>query len=131
MEYSFSILLLILAIILGLSIGFISSLLGVAGGELIIPTLMLVFGVDIKIAGTASLLISTPTIITGILKHASNGLFSQKQDITYLVLPMGIGSIIGSFIGTYLVTYVPNQFIKLLLGIILIISAVKLFLRRN
>lgn len=130
-QYSFSILFLILAIILGLGIGFISSLLGVAGGELIIPTLMLVFGVDIKIAGTASLLISTPTIITGITKHALNGVYSEKEDITNLVLPMGIGSIVGSFLGTYLISYVSSQFMKLLLGCILIISAIKLFLKRN
>lgn len=130
-QYHFTIIFLFLAMFLGLGIGFVSSLLGVAGGELIIPTLMLIFGVDIKIAGTASLLISIPTIITGISKHASYGVYSEKQDITYLVFPMGIGSIIGSFLGSYLISYLSGNFVKLLLGFILIISAIKLFLKRK
>ena len=36
----------------GLAIGLVSSLLWVAGGELIIPTLVFAFGADIKTAGT-------------------------------------------------------------------------------
>ena len=39
-------------LLFGLGIGLVSSLLGVAGGELIIPTLVFAFGADIKTAGT-------------------------------------------------------------------------------
>ena len=39
----------------GFVIGVIASLLGVAGGELLIPTLVLLFGADIKLAGSLSL----------------------------------------------------------------------------
>src|SRR5579871_6661437 len=35
----------------GFAIGVVAALLGVAGGELLIPTLMLLFGVDVKLAG--------------------------------------------------------------------------------
>jgi uncharacterized membrane protein YfcA len=41
----------------GLTIGLVSSLLGVAGGELIIPTMLFAYGCDIRTAGTASLII--------------------------------------------------------------------------
>src|ERR671914_1735033 len=53
------------AVVFGLGIGLVSSLLGVAGGELIIPTLLFVFGADIKTAGTAKLPISLPTVAVG------------------------------------------------------------------
>ena len=43
----------------------ISSLLGVAGGEFIIPILIFIFGVDIRTAGTESVLISLPVVLTG------------------------------------------------------------------
>jgi uncharacterized protein len=36
----------------GVVIGLVSSLLGVAGGELIIPCFILLFGVDVKVAGS-------------------------------------------------------------------------------
>lgn len=130
-QNEYTVLSALIGLIFGLSIGFVSSLLGVAGGELLIPTLILVFGVDIKIAGTASLLISLPTIVIAILKHASYGVYSEKSDITYLVIPMGIGSIIGSFIGASLIAYVSGQLMKILLGLILIVSAVKLLLEKK
>jgi uncharacterized membrane protein YfcA len=57
----------------GLLIGLVSSLLGVAGGELIIPTLVFAFGANIKTAGTASLLISLPTVCVGLLRYYSQG----------------------------------------------------------
>lgn len=112
----------------GIGIGFISSLLGVAGGEIIIPTLLLVFGIDIKLAGTISLLISFPTILVGVFRHARKGMYAEKSDFVSLVLPMGIASILGAFIGAALVAVVPGQFLKLLLGLLLVFSALKIFL---
>ncbi|HSI01915.1 MAG TPA: sulfite exporter TauE/SafE family protein, partial [Reyranella sp.] len=38
----------------GFAIGVVAALLGVAGGELLIPTLVLLFGADIKLAGSLS-----------------------------------------------------------------------------
>jgi uncharacterized membrane protein YfcA len=57
-----------LGFLAGLVIGTVSSLLGVAGGELIIPTLVLLFGLDIKLAGSVSLMISIPTVLVGMLR---------------------------------------------------------------
>ena len=45
----------------GFGIGVVASLLGVAGGELLIPTLVLLFGADLKLAGILSLAVSLPT----------------------------------------------------------------------
>lgn len=49
----------------GFGIGIVAALLGVAGGELLIPTLVLLFGVDIKLAGSLSLAVSLPTMLVG------------------------------------------------------------------
>ncbi|MBY9077429.1 sulfite exporter TauE/SafE family protein [Paenibacillus sp. HN-1] len=114
-------------VIFGILIGIISSMLGVAGGELIIPTLMLVYGVDIKTAGTASVLISLPTVVMGMLKHASHGAYSERKEWKELVLLMGIGSIIGTFAGGLLISYVSSRLLKFVLGAILILSALKMF----
>ena len=45
----------------GVGIGIVAALMGVAGGELLIPTIVLLFAVDIKIAGSLALAISLPT----------------------------------------------------------------------
>lgn len=116
-----------LELVLGFGIGIVSSLLGIAGGELIIPTLILVFGVEVKIAGTASLIISTATIIVGFLRYLRRGSYNERSDVTQVILPMGLGSIIGAVIGGALVGIVSSEYLKLLLGLLLITSAVKMF----
>jgi uncharacterized membrane protein YfcA len=113
-------------ILFGLVIGLVSSLLGVAGGEVIIPTLIFAFGADIKTAGTASLLISLPTVLVGIFRYQSQGAF-DRRDFKKTIAPMGIGSIIGSIMGGLLVGLIPGTILKVLLGIILNISAFKVF----
>src|SRR5215210_7050463 len=118
---------LLAAVIFGLGIGLVSSLLGVAGGELIIPTLVFAFGVGIKTAGTASLLVSLPTVAVGVLRHRGLGAFEEGQDIAKTVAPMGVGSVLGAVAGGFLVGVAPATALKLLLGIILIVSAVRIF----
>src|SRR2546421_5303576 len=51
---------------IGIGVGLVSSILGVAGGELLIPALILIFGADIKTAGSASILISVGVVSTGL-----------------------------------------------------------------
>jgi uncharacterized protein len=113
-----------------LVIGLVSSLLGVAGGELIIPTLLFAFGADVKTAGTASLLISLPTVAVGVVRHARLKAFDDRPDLTQTVAPMGVGSVIGAVAGGLLVGFVPAAALKLLLGVVLIVSAVRIFRHR-
>ncbi len=119
------------AILCGVLIGIISSLLGVAGGEVIIPILILIFGIDVKLAGTMSLLISLPTMMVGIIRHAKNKMYNIKSEITSLVVPMGISSIIGASIGAFLVIYAPSQLLKILLGGLLVFTSIKLFTEKE
>ncbi|HKH12369.1 MAG TPA: sulfite exporter TauE/SafE family protein [Rubrobacter sp.] len=118
---------LVAAALFGLAVGLVSSLLGVAGGELIIPTLVFAFGAGIKAAGTASLLVSLPTVAVGVLRHRQLGAFEERGDITGTVAPMGAGSVVGGF----LVGPVPAAALKLLLGVILIVSAARIFRSRQ
>jgi uncharacterized protein len=117
------------AVVFGLCIGLVSSLLGVAGGELIIPTLVFAFGAGIKTAGTASLLISLPTVAVGVIRHRRLGSFTDRSDLTQTVAPMGIGSVIGAVAGGLFVGVVSAAVLKFVLGVILIVSAVRIFHR--
>lgn len=110
----------------GLGIGLVSSLLGVAGGEVIIPTLIFAFGAGIKIAGTASLIVSLPTVAVGIVRYARRGAYDRRA-LRDTIAPMGAGSVIGAVIGGSLVGIVPSEVLKFGLGCILIASAVRIF----
>jgi uncharacterized membrane protein YfcA len=114
-------------VVFGLVIGLFSSMLGVAGGEIIIPTLVFAFGVDIKSAGAASLLVSLPTVLTGIGRYARRGAFADRAPLTATVVPMALGSVIGAVIGGLLVGLIPAGILKVGLGVILIWSARRIF----
>lgn len=117
--------------VFGLAIGMVSSLLGVAGGELIIPTLVFAFGADIKTAGSGSLLISIPTVLVGVVRYAFRKSYAERDVWPQTIAPMSFGSVIGALIGGVLVGSVPSSVLKVLLGIILNWSAFKIFMKRK
>jgi uncharacterized membrane protein YfcA len=118
---------IISGLVLGFGVGAISGLLGVAGGEVIIPTLVLGFGAPIKAAGSLSQMVSIPTVLTGFARHLRTGAISNRKINTHLVLPMSIGAIAGGVAGGLLSSVVPSGSLKAVLGVILIGSSVKVF----
>ena len=113
-------------VVFGLGIGLVSSLLGVAGGEVIIPTLVFAYGADIKAAGTASLLVSLPTVAVVIARNARLGGYVRAA-LAGTVGPKGVGSIVGTVGGGLLVGIVPASVLKVGLGLVLIASAARTF----
>lgn len=117
----------VVGVLAGLGIGIVAALLGVAGGELLIPTIVILYGVDIKLAGSLSLVVSLPTMIVGFARYTGADAFSVLRKERPLLISMAVGSILGPFIGSLLLGLVPTQFLLTMLGIILIISAIKTF----
>lgn len=115
---------------LGLGVGLISSL-GVAGGQLMIAVLLFVFGVDIKTAGTASLLINLPKVTVNVARYWHAGAFDDRQAVAGLVLPMALGSSIGATAGGLLVGVAPVGLLKVGLGWLLVLSSLRVFGKRS
>lgn len=113
--------------IAGFSIGVVASLLGVAGGELLIPTIILLFGADVKLAGSLSLAVSLPTMIMGFTRYSQDAGFTVLARNRSFLLVMAAGSIVGSFIGAQLVGIVPADVLLPLLAAILLASAFKVW----
>jgi uncharacterized membrane protein YfcA len=114
----------------GFAIGIVAALLGVAGGELLIPTLVLLFGADIKLAGSLSLAVSLPTMLVGFARYSRDRSFVVLGENRRFVLVMAAGSILGSFIGGRLLGLVPNAALLPLLAVILVLSALKVWKHR-
>ncbi|NDK53406.1 sulfite exporter TauE/SafE family protein [Rhizobium laguerreae] len=114
-------------VIAGFVIGIVAALLGVAGGELLIPTLVLLFGADIKLAGSLSLAVSLPTMLVGFTRYSRDQSFSVLGRNKAFVLVMAAGSVVGTYIGGLLLGIVPNGVLLPALAVILLISAVKVW----
>lgn len=114
----------LVAAVCGVGIGLVSSLLGVAGGELIIPAFVLLFGVDVKLAGSMSMLVGMPTIAVGLARHFGPASVLRRPEVWRgTILPLGAGSVLGAAAGALALGLVPSQALKMGLGAILIWSA--------
>jgi uncharacterized membrane protein YfcA len=111
----------------GFVIGVVASLLGVAGGELLIPTLILLFGADVKMAGSLSLAVSLPTMLVGFARYSQDSTFAVLSRNRWFVIVMAAGSIAGSFVGALLLGIVPGLVLLPLLAAILLVSAYKVW----
>jgi uncharacterized membrane protein YfcA len=118
---------IVAGIIAGFVIGVIASLLGVAGGEFLIPTLVLLFGADIKLAGSLSLAVSLPTMLVAFTRYSIDDSFSVLSRNKLFLLIMAAGSIVGTFIGGRLLGLVPNYILLPILAALLLLSAVKVW----
>ena len=114
-------------LIVGFGIGIVAALLGVAGGELLIPTIVLLYGLDIKLAGSLSLTVSLPTMVVGFARYSRSDAFAILRREQALFRWLLAGSILGSAVGGLLTGLMPTPLLMTSLGIILLTSAFKTF----
>lgn len=119
--------LIVAGVAAGFGIGVTASLLGVAGGELLIPTLVLLFGADIKLAGSLSLAVSLPTMLAGFSRYSRDGSFAVLGQNRHFVGIMAAGSVMGAFLGGQLLGMIPITVLLPLLALVLGLSAVKIW----
>ncbi len=110
---------------LGVIIGAIAALLGVAGGEFLLPTLILVYGASPTTAGTASLAISIVAVTAGLVRYRAMKMLPSRGELHRIALPMGLASIVGAIPGGVLASVAPDTTLKLILRAILIAAAAK------
>ncbi|WP_231509452.1 sulfite exporter TauE/SafE family protein [Nocardia sp. NRRL WC-3656] len=115
------------AVVAGAGIGVVAALMGVAGGELLIPTIVLLFGVDIKIAGSLSLLVSLPTMLVAFARYSRDQSFRVLGENTGFVVAMAVGSITGTVVGGLLLGVVSSAVLIPLLVVLLLGSALKVW----
>jgi uncharacterized protein len=115
----------------GAAVGMVSSIAGVGGGQLMVPTIAAVLGADIKTAGTASLFINLPTVILLVARYAQGGAYSEGRVLRDTVLPMGGASCVGALCGGLLAGVAPVRALKAMLGVLLILSALSIFGRKR
>lgn len=120
-------LLVVAGVLAGFAIGVVASLMGVAGGELLIPTLILLFGLDIKTAGSLSLAVSLPTMLVGFARYSRDASFQVLQRNRSFVMLMAAGSVVGALAGGLALGLVSSALLLPALAAILLFSALKVW----
>lgn len=114
----------------GTVIGVVAALMGVAGGELLIPTIVLLYGVDIKLAGSLSLVVSLPTMLVAFARYTQDDSFRVLRENRAFVLVMSVGSVAGVLAGGLLLGVVPSIVLVPLLAALLVGSSIKVWSHR-
>lgn len=110
-------------IVVGVLAGFLAGLFGVGGGILIVPGLVVAAHMQQRLAHGTSLAAVVPIAIASVLTYLTHG----NVDWT-VSLWLAIGAVGGAVIGTRLLHVLPHRTLGLLFAIILIASAIRLFL---
>ncbi len=106
------------ALLLGLTSGTLTGLLGIGGGAFIVPLLVLVFGLDQHLAQGTSLAVMIPAGVAGTLVH----LRAKRLDGS-LIGGLVVGVVVGAFLGGQAALAVPERPLQIIFGIILLWTA--------
>lgn len=108
--------------LIGAIAGIVMGTIGVGGGAIIITSLVVLVGFSQKMAqGTTLFIVAAPISLFAAINYFKQGHVNVKAGII-IMISFFIFSLIGSCLGTRL----PNNILKPLLGIMLIIMGIKL-----
>ena len=116
--------LLVLALLgVGLAAGMLSGLLGVGGGVVMVPAMILLFGIPDAVAKGTSLLVIVPTSIVGTSRNISRG----NAELA-LAAVVGLGGVISAFGGARLSLGLSDDVSSALFGGLLVVVSVRMLL---
>ena len=110
---------------LGFVAGVLGSMIGLGGGIIVVPVLTF-FGFSPTLAASNSLFAAFSNAVASTISYSK-----QKRIDYYLGLKLGLLTIPGTVLGAYVSSDVAPGIFKILFGLILICSAVYIFLRKK
>lgn len=107
---------LILLLLFGIAIGILSGLLGIGGGVMLVPGLMLLFGFSQPEAQGTSLAVLIPPIgIFAALVYYQHGFVRLP-----VVSLIAVGFMLGAYLGAKLTPHVPLEVLRIMFGALLL-----------
>lgn len=110
-----------LLIAIGFIAGIAAGLLGVGGGIIIVPALIIAAGLEAAVARGTSLAVIVGTAISGTVAHHRRGNIEWA-----IAIPTGLAGIPASMMGTYLGTSLPDRITMTLFSMVLLFTAYRM-----
>jgi uncharacterized membrane protein YfcA len=114
------------ALVLGVIIGIMSSLVGIGGGILFIPASIFIFGFSQKQAILISLFCMTGLNISATIRYMRMKLVNYRLAVIY-----NIWDVPGVIVGAWITTVITGNVLSGILGIIIIFLSITLFHKNN
>ena len=111
---------------IGLAAGFAAGLLGVGGGIVMVPAMVLLLGFDQHVAQGTSLVVIIPAALAGSVTHYRNRRVSLRDAAL-----LAVGGIGGAVIGSISALSVDDTVLRRIFGAFLLIVAAQMVLGRG
>lgn len=113
---------ILILLLIGLAAGFLGGLVGIGGGVLIVPALVLLLGLSQHMAQGISLaMILFPVGILGVINYYKNG----YVDFKYAGL-LALGFFAGSYLGSKFSLSLSQDTVKKIFAVVMILLSIKL-----
>ena len=115
-----------LAILTGLVVGVLSGVMGIGGGILLVPIMVLGFGYAQHIAQGTSLAAIVPTSIVGAYAH------DRAHNVDRAAAAwVSVGGLAGALLGALVAVRLPRELLVRLFGALLLFSAYRIWAGRH
>jgi uncharacterized membrane protein YfcA len=111
-------------VLVGVATGILAGLIGVGGGVIVVPILMLAFGTSDLVAKGTSLLMMIPTAISGTIGNLRN----RHVDLVAAAL-VGVSACTTTALGAWLATLIDPQVGNMLFAAYLVVIAVQMAMK--
>ena len=113
-------------IILGLVAGYLSGLVGIGGGIVMVPVLVLMFGfTQHRAQGTTLALLLFPVGILGVMNYYKTGNVDLKT-----TLLLSVGFVLGSYLGSKTAITISQEMLRKVFAFLLVAVAAKMFFQK-
>ncbi|MDH7578984.1 MAG: sulfite exporter TauE/SafE family protein [Bacillota bacterium] len=112
-----------LTILTGLLSGWLSSLLGIGGGVILVPMLVYLFNLSVHQAVGTSLAVILPTALVGTYQHYRLG--HVNLEVTLLI---ALGAVIGAYAGAFTSSLLSGIVIRKIFALLLVVTAIRMWL---
>ena len=111
---------------IGLAAGFLAGLLGIGGGIIIVPALVLLLGFDQHLAQGTSLVVIIPAALAGSVTHYRRGRL-QLRDAAFVAA----GGVVGAAIGSLSALSLDDVLLQRLFAVVLLVVAARMLVPRR
>lgn len=112
----------IILIIVGIAAGILGGMVGVGGGIVIVPALVFFLGFSQKMAqGTSLGILLLPVGLFGVMQYYKEGYIDMR-----VVLLISAGFFAGSYLGSKLALSLPQDVLKKIFAVLLLLIAIKM-----
>jgi uncharacterized membrane protein YfcA len=111
---------------IGLTAGLLAGLLGIGGGVVMVPAMVLIVGLDQHVAQGTSLLVIIPAAAFGSFTHHRHGRLALRD-----AAALAVGGVLGALLGSVTALSLDDQLLRRLFAVLILAVAARLLMTRR